>query len=191
MVTSVFHDLVPNDARVLARYGGRGYRTGVPLLDDRIVEHDSMTDRKGFRLEQERRFQASQQRVFEALTEPSRLTKWWGPNGFTTPEVRLDLRVGGSYRFTMQPPDGEAFHLSGEFLAVDPFDRISFTFRWDEPDPDDRETVVVLRLRTAGGATTVSLSQETFLTEGRLELHREGWTESFDKLDGVLQTGKS
>lgn len=143
---------------------------------------------EGLILEQERVFDAPLERVFEALTVPTELARWWGPHGFTTPEARLDLHVGGSYRLTMQPPDGEAFHLSGDFLEVDPPDRLSFTFRWDEPDPDDRETVVVLSLRSVGGATSVSLSQGEFATEGRLELHRNGWAESFEKLAAVLRT---
>ncbi|MGZ5418790.1 MAG: SRPBCC family protein [Nocardioides sp.] len=148
-----------------------------------------MTDQKErFILGQERVFHAPLERVFEVLTEPTELAKWWGPHGFTTPAIQLDLRVGGSYRFTMQPPVGEAFHLSGAFLEVHPSDRLSFTFRWDEPDPDDCETVVVLSLDSVGGATTVSLSQGEFATEGRLELHREGWADSFDKLDVVLDT---
>jgi uncharacterized protein YndB with AHSA1/START domain len=138
-------------------------------------------------LRQERVFDAPLERVFEVLTEPDELVKWWGPHGFTTPEIHLDLRVGGNYRLTMQPPDGEAFHLSGAFLEVHPPDRLGFTFRWDEPDPDDRETVVVLSLAYLGHATTVSLTQGEFATEGRLELHRAGWADSFDKLDGVLQ----
>lgn len=147
-----------------------------------MTEHDG-----GLLLRQQRVFEATMERVFEVLTEPTELAKWWGPHGFTTPEIHLDLRVGGSYRLTMQPPDGESFHLSGAFLEVHPPDRLSFTFRWDEPDPDDRETVVVLSLDSAAGATTVSLSQGEFATEGRLDLHREGWADSFDKLDGVLQ----
>ena len=151
-----------------------------------------MTDQEErFILGQERVLDAPLEQVFEVLTEPTELAKWWGPSGFTTPEIQLDLRVGGSFRFTMQPPDGEAFHLSGVFLEVHPPDRLSFTFRWDEPDPDDRETVVVLSLSSVGGATTVSLSQGEFATEGRLELHREGWADSFDKLDVVLQTRSS
>jgi uncharacterized protein YndB with AHSA1/START domain len=145
-----------------------------------------VTEAQTLILVQERVFDAPPDRVFEALTEPSRLAAWWGPHGFTTPEIQLDLRVGGSYRFTMQPPDGEAFHLSGEFLDVRPPHRISFTFRWDEPDPDDRETVVVLSLDSLGGATTVALSQGEFATEGRLELHRSGWADSFERLDALL-----
>lgn len=146
-----------------------------------------MTAKERFILVQERVFDAPLLRVFEVLTEPQELARWWGPHGFTTPEIHLDLRVGGSYRFTMQPPDGAAFHLSGDFLEVRPPDSISFTFRWDEPDPDDRETVVVLSLESVGGATSVALSQGEFATEGRLELHRQGWTDSFEKLDVVLQ----
>jgi uncharacterized protein YndB with AHSA1/START domain len=151
-----------------------------------------VTDRPaGFTLRQERAFHAPPERVFAAFTEPTELAKWWGPHGFTTPEIDLELRVGGNYRFTMQPPDGEPFHLSGEFLDVQRPSRLSFTFRWDEPDPDDRETVVTLSLESAGEATKVSLSQGEFATEGRLELHRGGWADSFEKLGSVLLAGSS
>ena len=139
-----------------------------------------------FVLEQKRELDATPERVFNLLTEPGELVKWWGPHGFTTPEVSVDLRVGGAYRFTMQPPEGEAFHLSGEFIEVHPPVKLSFTFRWDEPDPDDRQTVVVLSLENIGGATAVALSQGEFSTEERLELHRGGWSESFEKLEMVL-----
>lgn len=148
-----------------------------------------MTDQTGkFVLEQKPLFDAPPDRVFVLLTEPSGLTKWWGPHGFTTPEIHLDLRPGGSYRFTMQPPQGDAFHLSGEFLEVQAPRRLGFTFRWDEPDPDDRETVVRLTLEPRGDSTLVTLSQGQFATEERLELHRNGWAESFAKLEAVLQS---
>src|SRR5215475_11265232 len=85
---------------------------------------------------------ALRERIFRALTEPAELAKWWGPRGFTTPGIDLDLRVGGGYRFTMQPPGGDPFHLSGEFLEIDPPVRLVYTFCWYEPDPDDRPTEV-------------------------------------------------
>jgi uncharacterized protein YndB with AHSA1/START domain len=129
--------------------------------------------------------------VFGALTEPATLSRWWGPSGFTTPEIELDLRVGGAYRFGMQPPDGDLFHLAGEFLEIDPPRRLSYTFRWEEPDPDDRETVVRLSLEDLGAATEVSLSQGVFATEGRLELHRGGWSEGIEDLRALLEPGRS
>jgi uncharacterized protein YndB with AHSA1/START domain len=113
---------------------------------------------------------APRERIFTMLIEPSELAKWWGPHGFTTPQIELDLSVGGSYRFTMQPPDGEMFHLSGTFLEIDPPSRLAYTFRWEEPTPDDTETVVTLSLVPFGGTTDVSLSQGPFCHRGAARL---------------------
>jgi uncharacterized protein YndB with AHSA1/START domain len=124
--------------------------------------------------------------VYEALTNPAQLAKWWGPQGFTTPSVDLDLSVGGSYRIAMQPPDGDLFQLSGEFREVDSPARLAYTFRWDPPDPDDRETVVALSLHERDAGTEVLLTQGAFATEARLALHEEGWTESLGRLEQVL-----
>jgi uncharacterized protein YndB with AHSA1/START domain len=142
----------------------------------------------GLVLKQQRVLDAPPERIFFLMTEPAELAKWWGPHGFTTPEIELDLNVGGSYRYTMEPPDGKAFHLSGEFLEIDPPGRLVYTFRWEEPNPADRETVVVLSLDAVGEATEVSLSQGEFATEERLALHRSGWADSFEKLAELIQT---
>lgn len=153
-----------------------------------MMDPEEVTDhREKFVLQQARVFAAPADRVFGLLTEPTALAKWWGPHGFSTPEVQIDLRVGGSYRFTMQPPEGEAFHLSGEFVEVQAPSALSFTFRWDEPVPDDRETVVDLSLDSLGDRTKVTMTQTGFATKERLELHRDGWADSFEKLDALLE----
>lgn len=141
----------------------------------------------GLTLELNRIFSAPPERIFAMLTEPAGLSRWWGPRGFELPGADVDLRVNGRYRFTMKPPDGGPFHLSGTFLAVDPPGRLVYTFNWEEPTPDDRETVVTLTLNAHDGGTRVSLSQGLFATGERLALHRDGWTDSFEKLHGVLQ----
>ena len=132
---------------------------------------------------------APRERVFRALTTPAELAVWWGPVGFTVPEINLDLRLGGCYRFTMQPPEGDAFHLAGEFLEIDAPSRLVYSFRWEEPDPDDRTTTVTSSLRDLGEVTEVSLTQGEFATDARLELHRNGWTDSFDRLRRFVQSG--
>jgi uncharacterized protein YndB with AHSA1/START domain len=133
---------------------------------------------------------APRQVVFRALSEPAALAKWWGPSGFTIPEIQLDLRVGGEYRFSMQPPNGEVFHLAGEFLEVDPPSRLAYTFRWEEPDPHDRQTVVTLSLDALGDGTRVSLVQGEFLNAARLDLHKDGWTDSLVKLRQYITSGR-
>lgn len=133
----------------------------------------------------ERVLPAPRSLVFRAHTEPGELAKWWGPKGFTAPSVHLDLRVGGSYRIAMQPPGGDLFYLSGQFREVDPPSRLAFTFRWEDPDPEDRETVVTISLGDLGESTELIVDQGVFATERRLALHTQGWTEGLDRLQAL------
>jgi uncharacterized protein YndB with AHSA1/START domain len=140
----------------------------------------------GLVLRLERVLAAPREVVFRALTEPEELVTWWGPEGFTVPSIEFDPQAGGGYRIAMQPPDGDLFHLEGEFREVDPPARLAFTFRWDPPNPDDRETLATLALQDRGGQTEVQLTQGEFATEERRTLHQDGWTESFDRLERML-----
>ena len=135
-----------------------------------------------WRLEIERLLPATRTVVFRAFSAPYQLARWWGPDGFVTPSLEFDPRVGASYRIEMQPPDGDPFHLTGEFREVDPPARLAYTFAWHPPDPDDLETLVELSFRDFEESTVVGLIQGPFKTEARRELHRNGWTESFHKL---------
>ena len=145
-----------------------------------------MTADDGLVLRLKRILPAPRAAPYRALSDPRELAKWWGPRGFTAPSVEFDPRVGASYRIAMQPPDGNLFYLSGEFREVDPPARLAYTFRWDPPDPDDRQTVVALSLQDRGERTEVLLTQGGFATAERLALHEEGWIDSFGRLEQVL-----
>jgi uncharacterized protein YndB with AHSA1/START domain len=142
------------------------------------------------RLDIERVLSAPPAVVFDAFADPDKLARWWGPAGFTVPIVDFDPRPGGGYRIEMQPPEGDAFHLVGEFREVDPPARLAFTFVWEPPDPDDVETLVELSFRDLGDSTEAVLAQGVFKTEPRRELHRDGWSDTFDRLEQFL-TGQT
>ncbi len=129
---------------------------------------------------------AARSGVFGAFSDPTQLAKWWGPEGFTIPSLEFQPRVGGRYRIEMQPPEGDRFYLAGEFRELDPPARLAYTFVWEDPAPDDVETVVGLSFRDLGEATEVALTQGPFKTEARRALHRDGWTDSFDKLERLI-----
>jgi len=129
---------------------------------------------------------APRERVFRACTEPDQLAEWWGPAGFTAPSIELDLRPGGNYRIAMQPPAGDLFYLAGDFREVDPPAQLAYTFRWEDPDPDDQETVVTLSFGDLGQSTELVLTQRAFATEGRRALHEQGWTDSLDRLQDLM-----
>jgi uncharacterized protein YndB with AHSA1/START domain len=145
-----------------------------------------MAATKGMMLELSRTLPAPRPEVWSALTDPERLSAWWGPKGFTAPSVDFEPRVGGRYRIAMQPPEGNLFYLHGEFHEVDPPSRLVYTFVWEPPAPDDRETLVTLVLEDRGKRTAISLRHGEFATEERLELHQGGWRDSLEKLEDLL-----
>jgi uncharacterized protein YndB with AHSA1/START domain len=125
--------------------------------------------------------------VFRAFSAADQLAKWWGPEGFTVPSLEWSPRVGDRYRIEMQPPEGDPFYLTGEFREVDPPARLGFTFVYEDPDPDDVENLVELSFRDLGESTEVVFAQGRFKTEPRLELHRSGWTDTFDRLERYIR----
>lgn len=137
-------------------------------------------------LEMVRALPVAPPRVFAAFSDPDQLAKWWGPEGFSVGSLDSDPRAGGTYRIKMQPPEGDPFYLGGEFREVDPPGRLAFTFVYEDPDPDDVETLVELSFRDRGESTEVVFTQGSFKTEARRELHRDGWTDSFDRLEKLL-----
>ena len=64
--------------------------------------------------------------------------------------------------------------------------RLAYTFSWEDPDPDDVETMVELSFRDLGESTEVRFTQEPFKTEARRALQRDGWTDTFSKLEDEL-----
>jgi uncharacterized protein YndB with AHSA1/START domain len=88
----------------------------------------------------------------------------------------------------MQPPEGDPFYLTGEFREIDPPIRLDYTFIYEEPDPDDVDTLVSLSLRDLGESTEVAFTQGPFKTDARRALHQEGWTDSFDKLERLVSS---
>ena len=146
-----------------------------------------MAEGEALVLRMERVLPAPREDVYRALADQQELAKWWGPEGFTIPSIEFEPREGSDYRIEMQPPDGDAFYLNGEFREVDPPSALAFTFNWDPPDPDDRETVAELKLEDRGEQTAVVFTQGEFATEERRAIHEGGWTDSFEKLERLLR----
>ena len=140
-------------------------------------------------LEMERVLPAARSVVFAAFTNHVELAEWWGPEGFSVPAIEFEARVGSRYRIEMQPPESDAFALTGEFREVEAPTRLAFTFVWEPPDPDDVETLAELAFADEGDSTRVTLSLGPFKTEARRDVHRAGWTDSFDRLERLLAQG--
>jgi uncharacterized protein YndB with AHSA1/START domain len=83
-----------------------------------------------------RRFAASPEAVFRAHIEPKLIQKWMlGPDGWTMPACVCDPRPGGTFRYEWANGKGGGFHITGEFIVLEPFIRIEHVERMHLPDP--------------------------------------------------------
>lgn len=83
-----------------------------------------------------RRFAAPPEAVFRAHTECALLRKWLlGPDGWTMPHCICEPRVGGRFRYEWAHANRAGFHVTGEFLEIEPFRRILHVERMHLPDP--------------------------------------------------------
>lgn len=73
-----------------------------------------------------RTVRARPEQVWRAMTDPQQLVQWWGPGGFTTTIDEMDVRVGGTWKYTMHGPDGVNYPNKSIFKEVVPFERIVF-----------------------------------------------------------------
>lgn len=118
--------------------------------------------------------------AFALVTEPERLRRWHAVS------ARVDLRVGGGYRWTIVP----GHTAEGTFREVEPGKRVVFGWGWDgQADfPADTSTVTIVLTPTDGG-TELTLSHTGFLSSEQAAAHAEGWTHYLARLEQVAAGG--
>jgi uncharacterized protein YndB with AHSA1/START domain len=147
---------------------------------------DETTDPAALRIE--RTFNAPAQALFDAWTSAEALRRWW-PAGsdWETPVAEVDVRVGGGLRLVMRNPDGEEFGGCGEYVELDPPDRLVFTWTWDGHEGHEGSQVVEVDFtESRDGTTTVVVTNRGIGDEEAKRSHREGWEASLDNLDRVV-----
>jgi uncharacterized protein YndB with AHSA1/START domain len=88
-----------------------------------------------------RLFNAPRHLVFEAMTQPEHVRRWWGNlgGGYSVPVCEIDLRPEGRWRFVNKHSKGEVA-FSGKYLEVVPPSRLVFT-EVMEPYPEPGSVV--------------------------------------------------
>ena len=67
---------------------------------------------------------AAPMRVFRAFSQPERLARWWGPDGFSSTFEAFDFRPGGTWRLVLHAPDGTDYPNENVFRELDPPHRV-------------------------------------------------------------------
>lgn len=99
-------------------------------------------------------FDAPRQLVFDALTRPELLKRWYGLPGWSLVVCEIDLRVGGAFHFVSRRESGKDVGQRGVYREIAPPGRIVNTEWWD--DWDAGECLVTTVLTELGGQTTLT-----------------------------------
>lgn len=126
--------------------------------------------------------------VFKVWTEREHARHWWGPKDFTTPELEMDLRVGGAWRATIRSPEGKDYRQRGVFREIVAPERLVFTFIWDESPTV--EMLVTVTFAERGGKTEMTFRKGPFTSVDSHDSEEEGWNECFDRLVVYIAKGR-
>jgi uncharacterized protein YndB with AHSA1/START domain len=137
-----------------------------------------------------RLFDAPRRLVFEAMSKPEHVRRWWGilDDRYSVTTCEIDLRVGGRWRFVGRGPQGEyAFH--GVYREIAAPERVVFTEIF-EPFPDV-ESIVTSVLTDEGGKTRLTVTALYPSLEVRDSVLKSGMARgasiSYDRLEDLVK----
>ena len=119
--------------------------------------------------------------LFEAFTEVRHLSRWWGPEGFTTTTLAFEFHVGGVWDFVMHGPDGTDYPEWITWTEIAPPERIALLHGEFRGDPNAFESVWTFA--PDGAATRIEM-RTVFPTK---ELRDEA-VEKYHAVEGGQQT---
>ena len=130
---------------------------------------------------------APPERVYRAFLDADAMAKWLPPNGFTGKVHHLDARVGGTYQMSFTNfATGHSHSFGGEYLELEPDERIRHTDRFDDPNlPGEMQTTVTLKQVSCG--TEFEVVQEGLPEAIPLEMCYLGWQESLAQLANLVE----
>jgi len=132
-------------------------------------------------------FDAPRELVFEALTQPQHLRRWFGPRAWTLAVCEVDLRAGGKWRYILEGPGGRRMGMYGVFQEIAPPERVVTTEAFDE---FPQQSVNTTTLSEENGRTTLTCRVVCASKEVRdAVIHsgmERGAAETYDRLSELL-----
>ena len=133
-------------------------------------------------------FEAPRHLVWDALTTPRHLLRWWGPNWCPMVSCNIDFRPGGKWRYLAKDTDGNELAWNGTYIEIDKLERIVSTEMF-EAFPD-AESVNTMTLEDIDGGTRLqTLVRHTSkeFRDGHVQSGMEvGMQETFNRLDDLM-----
>jgi uncharacterized protein YndB with AHSA1/START domain len=136
-----------------------------------------------------RQFDAPIDLVFDVMTKPEQVNKWFAPFGCEMTECEIDLQVGGNYHQVFLSENGTECSFRGTYLEVEPPNRTVET--WVFGGRPHLEVVETVELQEADDVTTVSVRltyRDKASRDEDAQNGNDGQQSSFDKMEDVLRS---
>ncbi len=135
-----------------------------------------------------RTFDAPRELVFKAFADPDLIPKWWGPARLTTTVDKMEVRMGGIWRYVQRDAAGNEFGFRGVYHHIKAPEQVVFTFEWEGmPGHILLETVTLTEQDGKTLVTDSSVFQSVADRDGMLQAGmEEGATESWDRFESLL-----
>lgn len=125
-------------------------------MDARVTKTLKITTPSDLEIEMTREFDAARDLVFDAMTKPEYVRRWFGCPEAPMTACEIDLRVGGTYRFVFRGGDGHENTLEGVYTEVARPDRLVFVERFAMPGFTSDEYQVTSTFVEKAGKTTLT-----------------------------------
>jgi uncharacterized protein YndB with AHSA1/START domain len=132
-------------------------------------------------------FDAPRSLVFDGLTKPELLRRWFGPRGWSLAVCEADLKVGGAWRWVLRGPDGKEMGMRGVYQEITPPERLVSTESFDDYPGESLNTLILAEQddKTTFTITVRYASQE--IRDAVIKSGMEhGAAECYDKLAEML-----
>jgi len=135
-------------------------------------------------------FDAPRRLVFEAITRPEHVARWWAPRSMKMLSCEMDFRPGGAWRFVLRAPDGKDYGFRGEYREIVPPERLVQTYEFEGmPGHVSVETATLEEQGDKTKLTVTCLYQSVEDRDGHYHSGMEtGTRESHDRLAELLET---
>ena len=136
-----------------------------------------------------REFDAPIALVFDVLTKPELVSKWFAPHGCEMKECSIDLRVGGNYHQVFVTDDGTECSFRGTYLEIEPPTRTVET--WVFEGRPHLETVETVDLHEADGVTKLTITttyRDKASRDESIQGGFDGVGDSFDQMEDLLRS---
>lgn len=134
-------------------------------------------------------FNAPRALVFKVYTDPKSIPFWWGPRKHFTTVDKMDVKVGGLWRYVQNDRKGNEFAFNGEYREIIPDKRLVYTFEFESmPGHIILETIEFEDYKGTTKVTATALFQTTDDLNGMLNSGmEEGASESWDRLAELVE----